>query len=301
MIEINACDTETYPAGIRVEAKPPNGNSCSDEVFMSLSTVGVPPSAPPTHAPSQTPRADCHVDVSLSCVLSNGQPCTSISTPDTGVCDIAPIESITLSYIGMGCDVLGNSQREEAQCFDQAQIGFDEPVSIECRSLSGDSLTVDPQSVQPGGALLVSSLNELPDKILCIIYDGEGSQLQSNQIDTSGKVRLDLGDTFGALRLDGCQRERESLSCLESLAYQVDLVNIGIVNMTTTRVSFLFNGQSFDLLEEIRQNPLMAGQSTTLVPSLEINVCDTNELLAEVSVQADPPSGSPCGDNEQLL
>ena len=311
-LEINACETATYQAGIRVEASPPNGNSCQDKTDISLNSTGAPPrpSLPPSPKPTQRPtlsptltaRVDCSVDVALSCVLVDGQPCTSAATPDTAMCDVGQaVQTITLGYTGRGCDELGNSQADEAQCSDEAPIVFVDPVSIQCQTMAGEFLVVVPESVRPGGTVVISSASGvLPPKIACRILDGEGKQLQENRIDTSGTVRLDLGDSFGSLRLDACRRDNEELSCLQSLAYQADISNIGPVNMTVQQIEFVFNGQAFDLLRDISQNPLGVGQSTSLAPTLEINVCDVNELIAVVNVRADPPNGSVCQDGAEL-
>ena len=302
-IEIDVCETANYQVGVRVEASPPNGNSCQSESFTSLNTIGVPPTPRPTPRPTPfptpEPQVDCQIDAILECVLSNGQPCNSIAPPATAVCDVPgqPIQSVQLTYQGLACNGLGNNQGSEAQCFDQAPIMFTDPVSIQCQSPVGVGLDVQPPIVQPGGVFTVSG--PLPEKMLCVIFDVDGMQLQSSQIDTSGNVRLDLGDNFGALRVDGCLRAGEALTCLESLAYNLLLNNVGPVDMTITQVEFSFSGQAFNLLSEVRQNPLVPGQSTLLSPSLQVNICTVDDLQAVVNTQANPPNGDACQDTEQ--
>ena len=305
MIDINACDSGSFPVGIRAEANPPNGMSCNDESFITLNTIGIPPTQLPSRSPTQTPTVaplvDCRVDASLACVLPDGQPCTRASSPITAVCDVGqPIQSITLSYQGLACIGSGNNQGGEAQCTDLAPMMFVDPVEVRCSSLSGEPLLVAPSTVQPGGTVVVSGAGELTDKVVCVLFDQLGNRLQSTQIDTSGNIRLDLGDSFGALRLDGCRRGGQSLSCVESFTYQVGLTNAGDVNMTVTEVEFMLNGQSFSLLGEVRPNPLYPGQATFLSPSLEVNVCAVNEFVAVVSVQGLPPNGNVCQGADQL-
>lgn len=294
------CTDATYQAGVRVDATPAGGTAnCPDEAFTSVTTVGPPPTLAPT-----TPL-DCQVDATLGCVAA-GAPCvTSLVAPPTAVCDVGvPLDAVTFTYHGRACNPgLGNGQ--DLACFDQAPILFTDPVTVQCQdgTMTGVLLRVEPPVVQPGGLVVVASadgVSALPDLMQCAIFDvADGTQLQSMEMDTSGLVRLDLGDEFGALRLDGCERGGEELSCVESLAYQVEITNVGPVDMSVTMVEFTFNGQTFNLMSEVRQNPLVPGQSTALAPSLQLNICDVNNLLASISVQADPPNGGSCQDLEE--
>ena len=95
-------------------------------------------------------------------------------------------------------------------CADLAPFG-DDPVSIACTDLLGNSLavstssdSVSPISLSAGEEFSVATIGdaELPPRINCTIGESDGTVIQWNVIDVSGDVSLDLKDTFGSLQLE---------------------------------------------------------------------------------------------------
>jgi hypothetical protein len=198
----------------------------------------------------------------------------------------------------------GNNN-EAAVCEDcEPLTSTTDPVTVQCVADSdGTALLVEPLTALPGATFTVSNPSSgdggsgglLPDKINCNIVDGTGTKIQSNLIDTSGNVQLDLKDCFGMMRLEACDQK----SCVETLCYLVDNENTGTVDMAITQVDFTFNGETFNPLSCVEINPLVPNDSASLEPKLDVDICGTEEFCAEVDVEADPPNGNTCRYSEE--
>lgn len=315
-VDIDVCAGGSFTA---IAIGEGNGNACSDNVEYEVDIPASPPTAAtpppvssempstaPSPQPTMEPEVDCEVDVTLDCFLENGSSCDALEPPTETSCSIGDaIESITLSYQGTTCSQAGNRQGSEASCQDVEPILFTDAVSISCFGVDGENLRIEPDTVQPQGLFAVTgrSGRSLPRKIDCSIFDVDRTELQSIIIDTSGAVSvpLDLSDEFGSLHIESCDRGGSEISCFESLGYEIVLENVGTVDMSVTKVDFTFNGMPFSFLSNVQPNRLPPGESSTLKPNVEINVCTTGTYIAAVAVEADPPNGQMCQDDDQFV
>jgi len=261
-------------------------------------TDAVPTSPEATPAPQETPLGACDVEVEVACSTDDGRDCSEITSPSTLTCSGgSDIEQVALSYQNCLCDQSTNEQGDAATCQDLGEL-VPETVTIECVDGDGDAtLVVEPAEVVPAGVFTVSSDGSLPDKIECTVIGPDGSPLQRNVIDTSGDVSLQLGDKFGALQLESCN----DITCFETLTYDITASNVGGVPMTITVVDFSFNDQVLSLLDRVETNPLEPDEMTSLQEKLGVRVCEAEEYTVSILVEADPPNGEMCQDQEDLF
>ena len=249
------------------------------------------PSPRPTLLPTPKAEVDCFVRVELDCRTETGLDCEQLRAPDPVCSERGPIQAVSFRYENNRCDPSQNGQRDEAFCEDTGPIGFNEAVIVSCATPSGAPLLTEPRSVIPGGTFTVSNAGSLPDKIDCSFSDAIFGELQRNIIDTSGSVSLYLNDRFGAFTLVSCNEK----TCLATLTYDVDLTNTGTVDMDITVLDFNVNGQPFAMLNDLPLRFLSPGQSTSVQPKAEIDICGGGfRFDAQVFVQADPPNGALC-------
>lgn len=71
--------------------------------------------------------------------------------------------------------------------------------------------------------------------------------------------------------------------------------------MQVNAADFDFNNNLNSILGSIPVNPVPVGQCTTLVPNLQADVCSDAAYLATVFVEANPPNGNICQDQDQVL
>jgi hypothetical protein len=126
----------------------------------------------------------------------------------------------------------------------------------------------------------------LPTKTDCTV------KLQQNVVDTSGGVPLKLGDKFSSFELVTCGEQ----TCLENLIYDIDIKNAGTRNMQITKVDFTFNNVSESLLKDVKLNPLLPGQETSLAPTRAVNVCSGGKFDASVRTETNS-TGLVCVDD----
>jgi hypothetical protein len=291
MIPLNTCTSQDdVTAKTKIIASPPNGDFCQDDDQYTFK-----PAIPDTLAPE--PEGDCFVDVSLDCNTSGNISCNEITAPVSKICSgKSDLESVVFSYQNATCRESNNGQGEEAACEDISDFDFATPKDIECYDEEGVPLVVEPISVEPEQSFTITSPDNgiLPNKIECAILEN-GKRVQTNVIDTSGTVKLMLGDEFGALQLASCN----DLSCREALCYNVEIRNVGAVSLNITRVEFMLTNETSSLIDELELNSLEPGQFTELEPCVEIDVCESDEILASVKVEASPPNGNGCEASDE--
>jgi hypothetical protein len=205
------------------------------------------------------------------------------------------MNTVVFSYQNFNCSTQNNDQSTEASCQDMAQLQYSTPKNIKCGGSNGTMILVKPETLNPGQSFIVSTTTgvPLPDKIECRLQNPDGELVQVIRIDVSGSVSLELGDTFGALRLESC----DALSCRETVTYVVDIINIGNVSTVITKVDMTLNGNTASFVDQIAINPLASRESTSLQPKVEINICDGLEYRSSVSVQSSPSAGVLCLDS----
>ena len=258
--------------------------------FLSQDS-SIPPTRPPT-------GVECDVDVEIDCKLPDGRPCESLEPPPNNQCAVGALtDTVQFSFQDCTCGPTANNQGSEASCDDAAPIPFTEPVTVSCTDeASGSIMNVRPTTVNPGEVFTVTSPGGgiLPDKIECTIENDNGRILQTNVIDTSNDVSLQLKDKFGALQLEAC----DDFTCIETVCYDIDISNVGTNNMDITVIDFDFNGEVFNLLPQVEVNPLAPGQTTSIEVKRDVDICQAIEYCAEVVIEADPPSNMMCLDDD---
>jgi len=315
------------PSSSCVDCKKPTGAPTPSPVVAET----IPPTKSPTKAPTPEPRVDCLVDVKLDCSTDSGIACDQIQTPSLACSVGSTIDYVEFTYTAASCDPSGFVQGTEGMCTD-ISTATDGPVTVqctdmtvqtsgsgaaascsahpECAALAGpdccptddnifltccsDDVVVD-DTVLPGGTVTVSNPagGPLPDKILCFITE-QGADVQELMIDTSGSVRLDLQDDFGALTLKSCAPDGSEISCSETICYDAEISNIGTVEMTVTVADFMAGDQLVSVLPDLPVNPLAPGEATSLSTCGDIDVCAGTEISAMINVEANPPSGDMC-------
>lgn len=330
-VEVNICAGEQITAETFVQANPPNGDQCSDSqqyiftapVFPTPFPVPSPTSRPvplPTLAPVQPPTSRpippptpapvlpvtaapteiCSLDVTLDCeAASNGVQCDQIQAPMSNICsDGTVLEIVTMSYQNLTCDQSSNEQGDASICEESAPLDFEKPKTIECATDDGITfMTVEPRIVAPRQSFTITSPSggALPGRVGCRLLDvGTGTLVQFNGIDFSGTVPLKLGDTFGALELDGCN----DLSCREVLNWRVDISNTGSSSIDFTKVDLTINNVTNSFVQQIIDDPLGPGRSTSLEPTIEVDICSGTQYNASIVVEGKPANGPVCQDND---
>jgi len=87
--------------------------------------------------------------------------------------------------------------------------------------------------------------------------------------------------------------------CIETVCYTVTIDNTGDVCMDITVADFDLNGNFLSLLEQIPTNPLCPGESTTVTTCGDIDICSGEEFCATINVEANPPNGEICQDDDE--
>ena len=231
-------------------------------------------------------------------LLSDGRPCVEIEEPDTLVCsDGGPLQVVAFSYQNCVCDETANNQGDATFCLDFSPP-VEETVRVTCVS-PGTTVIVSPESVPPGGIFSVTAAGEgpLPLTIDCSIFSSDGTELQQVVIDTSGSVDLQLGDKFGALQLESC----DDLTCKELLCYSIAIANVGDVPMDVTVIDFTLNDITASILDLLEGNPTIPVDATvTVEEKIVVDICQGQEYCASVNVEASPPNGEICQDDDEL-
>jgi len=246
--------------------------------------------------------APCDVDVTLDCQTLDGRSCAGIGPPYTASCiDGSGGDILVLKFSYQNetqCNSTSNTQGSEAICVDNAPL-VAEPVDVRCSPYTpyGDlcvcctgnsELTVAPETVYPGDIFAVTDPNgrQLPPKLECIIFF-EGNKLQTNVIDTSGTVGLNLGDKFGSLQVETC----DTLTCLETVRYIVQISNVGGDPVFVTNMDLTTPNDAGNLTDLLQQDSLSPGEAIFVERRVEINTCSGLEFSSQVHVGANLTNG----------
>jgi hypothetical protein len=114
-------------------------------------------------------------------------------------------------------------------------------------------------------------------------------------LDVSATCRLMNGADCGALQ------PRKS-NCGEKITYELKICNVGPIEATVTTASFIFfNMMAVDLLGSLPVNPIPRGRCVSVAPARDVDVCIDQELFSSVTVEAIPPNGAACMDDETFV
>jgi len=67
--------------------------------------------------------------------------------------------------------------------------------------------------------------------------------------------------------------------------------------MVITLVDFTFQDDVTSLLP-VSPNPLAPGETIELTPKVDVDICTGEEFCANINVEANPPNGEMCQDDE---
>jgi hypothetical protein len=85
--------------------------------------------------------------------------------------------------------------------------------------------------------------------------------------------------------------------CTQTLKYEIVISNIGTDVVNVTAVDYIFNSKNTgSFLENVQDNPLQPGESTTLEPMIDINICTVKDFSFIVNVEAKSRNGQICQD-----
>lgn len=235
-------------------------------------------------------------------MTTDGTPCNELVVPPKQCAIGEDISTLVFSYQNCVCSASSNGQPNpnidgEEICMDFAPL-VESDILVECVDASGVSMSIEPTTVAPGAVFSVTnpSGGPLPEKIYCDLSDAAtGEKLQTNIIDTSGTTDLQIGDKYGAMTLEACDEK----SCIETLCYNIAIANTGGVCMDVTVADFIFNGELIDVLPLLPITEICPGESESIEQKGTVNICEGTEFCAEVIVEADPPNGDMCQDEDE--
>jgi len=254
-----------------------------------------------TSVPAEPPEP-CDVDVTLDCQTLDGRNCADIGPPYTASCIDGSGERIRVlgfSYQNeTQCNLASNSQGSKAICMDNATL-VGGPVDVQCSAYRpyGDlclcctrnyELTVSPGTIYPGDVFTLSDPSglHLPTWIECII-SFNGTKIQTNVIDTSGTVSLNLREKFGSLQVESC----DDLTCLETVRHIVQISNVGGDPIFISNMNLTTPNVTWSLTDLLQQNSLSPGEATFVERQVEINTCSGLEFSSQVNVGANLTNG----------
>jgi hypothetical protein len=258
-------------------------------------TPGVPTisTLPPTSFVGSEPTSEpltCSVDVDIECETSNGDSCETIQVT-SGQCKEGDMETISFLVSVSSCDESSNMQEGDASCSDDGTYNGGD-ILVECTDSDGDQLTVSPVVVSPDQKFTVEDdgSDSLPDKICCMLLNDDGSPLQTNCLDVSGDVPLNIGDKFGHLTVESC----DGNSCTEEMEFTYTITNVGTSDMDITMLTEYVDSIPESLLELIEDTTLEAGEKVVVTNKLALDVCGPGQYNVDVEVDADSSDGITC-------
>jgi hypothetical protein len=287
---INICQDNTFTTSVSVEADPPNGLTCFDEDEYTFTT-----------------EVGCKVDVEITCVSEDGVECEDL-VPPNGSCNLnggAPMTEIKFTYVDCTCEESAPSNTQpEATCTDLIPLPTS-PVDIECIGVAdGTILSIGPSSnIMPGDSVVISTTDGsvLPAEIECKLFEassGGATVYQDFTFFTQG-YDLSLKDKFGGFELESCANDNGvELDCIVTVTYTYDLNNIGTNDMDITLIERTRNNVTESLFDLLDVTNLEPGQSTTITETATIDLCMEDDFITTVSVNADPPNGLTCFDED---
>jgi len=88
-------------------------------------------------------------------------------------------------------------------------------------------------------------------------------------------------------------------ACIETVCYVVTIDNTGEVCMEVTVADLDVNGNVGSILDQIELNPICVGESTSVESCGDIDICSGGEFCATINVEANPPNGDICQDDDE--
>ena len=223
----------------------------------------------------------------------------------SGICSVGDEISVLIFRLtDCTCKESLNGQDESFICSETNVPIPDEgsSVTVACSDVDGNIIYQETASI--GGSISVqdSTSDTLPDVLVCVVTNANGSELQTLTINTSGEVELNLSDKYGLLEVEGCDVEgMPAQKCIVPVVYTYTLANVGTNQMDIMLLERIRNGDTVDLTEQVTdRNPLFPGDTATAMETEELNLCVDGLYVTTVRGEAEPPDGVPCLDEAEI-
>jgi len=280
------------------------------------------PTTEPTPPPTPGP-VPCFVEVTLECATEDGTECMDIVPPDVlteedcieTVCYTVAIDNtgeVVMDITVADFDINGNflslltqipvnplAPGESTTVTTCGEIDicnggeFCAIVNVEANPPNGDMCQDDdeykfqPPTVPPASPPPTTPPSPLPTTLPT-----------NSQCDVKVEIECATEDGLPCEEIVNPPIPSEEV-CIETVCYTITIDNIGTASMEITVANFDLNGNLLDLLEQITTNPLRVGESTTVTTCGEIDICNGGEFCAIINVEANPPNGEMCQDDDQ--
>jgi hypothetical protein len=320
---INVCNNAAavnFLARLAVRGAPPAGYTCRPAVLAPAPQI-MPVAPRPVMAPQTTPVArtvvDCTIVPGLTCLLSDGRPCSSV-VPRTSNCDetfryrlaVQNAGSIALP-ITTARIVVNNNGRN----IDVLSRLSSNPVPVGSTATATTDVVVNVCGAFASQASIEVRVGQVPDQYVCsnlipkpITIDIGGPPVPRPTMTPPAPApvptpRTQYVDCILRSTLVSCEQANGS-SCANivpppscapvGLFFNVRLQNAGTVELTVTTANLVTAAGSNSFLRTLPANPLAIGQTSNIKVPASMNVCPGNNLSATVNVAGAPPPGFIC-------
>jgi hypothetical protein len=236
----------------------------------------------------------------IDCVADDGTACEDLSPP-SGQCSIDEITTLRFRVGAGTCDESRTTQDDNFVCEESGgALPVEGLVRVSCSDESDGSVIVT-KDVLIGGFIDVENMiagELLPEVLVCTVSVINGNEFQSLTINTSGNVDLFLKDRYGALELEACEVNDQTQDCITQVIYSYILSNTGEIDMDITLLERTRNNITSNLLGSIPDPELSPGDTTTVIEFEQLDLCVDGAYVTRVRVEADPPDGFPCFDED---
>jgi len=275
-----------YLAWAFVESTLDSGVECrgGDEFSPTMPpspSPTMPPSPPPIEEESENDESkDCSITVNVGCMTVNGMDCFGLQGANPSCGSSFSLLQFRYDY-EYYCDPVEHNQGEDASCQDLAPL-VDGPIIVQCEIWDGDAIRVEPTYVNGWERKfsVVPPESQYPEKIGCSLIKEDGTVMQTNSIDTSGFVELNLGDRFGAMQVVGCS----AMDCAANLTYSVTISNIGEVPALLSSLELEFNDRLYT--SDDPYPPILVNQSLSEQIEVSWDACLGESTVVDVSISA---------------
>eukprot|EP00977_Amphora_coffeiformis_P028442 scaffold35177_cov275-Amphora_coffeaeformis.AAC.1 len=310
-------DSNTKPSDKNPKKEVPEEDFTPEEMQCKKDCAAYVLACCPGIAPATKPL--CFTNLEVTCTLAAPRqdgtliPCRDAPIVDPVVDPVVDgectkpgsyIEAVSFTYTGGDCSASTNNQGSEATCSDGIPIP-DGEVTVMCLDTASlVNIETTPSTVSQGDQFVVSnSGGSLPNKIICTIRSG-ATVHQTTVIDVSAEVSLQIGDVFGALRIESLScvdndDDDDDDDCVKKVSITYTVTNIGPVDMQVesllgevVNTDAVSNDGSVQLVEFVNPNPVLVGETAMVEYRTEIDFCADQVIEIKGSVTALPTTKS---------
>jgi len=246
-----------------------------------------------TPAPTPSPTRPPDIEIKIFCTdKKDGTDCDDIPTPSFQCFN--DLEAVSFTYFGGTCGQSMNTQ-SGATCED---FNGGPPTSGEGRIQcdDGKGSTLYEGTVAMGSEFTVVGKNrQLPETLVCVMEDNNGSVLQTLTLNTGGNEDLYLKDKFGSLQVEAC----DDLDCTVDIVYEYKVTNTGPTALTVTMLDRDRGGETVSLVNKINDPDLSPGEFTTVPEDDVVDVCVNGIYVTTAETAGSSASGGAASDDDE--